>query len=84
MCDVLFIVDVLLIPFSKLSESEKITKFCCESIFSTISSVSPSANASVVKVDAILDILNFQQIPSLLTIDANPTRTVCAPFLSLP
>jgi hypothetical protein len=44
MFDVLFIVDVLLIPFRPLSESEKITKFCSESIFSTISSVSPTAS----------------------------------------
>jgi hypothetical protein len=50
----LFIVDVLQIPFTTLSESEKITKFCSEFIFSLISSVSQNASVSVVKVDAIL------------------------------
>jgi hypothetical protein len=74
MCDVLFIVDVLLIPFRTLSESEKITTFCFESIFSTMSSVSPIASASAVKVDAILAILNSQPIPSLISIDATPTN----------
>jgi hypothetical protein len=59
MCDVLFIVDVLLIPFSMLSESEKIKNVCFESILSTISNISPIASAFAVKVDAILTILNF-------------------------
>jgi hypothetical protein len=54
MCDVLFIVDVLLISFSTLSESEKIAEFCSESIFSMISSVSPFASSSAVKVDSTL------------------------------
>jgi hypothetical protein len=69
MCDVLFIVEDLLIPFSTLAESENITKFCSESIFSTISGVSPFASASAVKVGTILAILNFQQIPSLISIE---------------
>jgi hypothetical protein len=34
-------VDELLIPFNTLAESEKIMKFCSESIFLKISSVSP-------------------------------------------
>jgi hypothetical protein len=55
----LFIVDVLLIPFSTLSESEKIAKFCFESILSIIISVSPIAIASAVKVDAILAIMKI-------------------------
>jgi hypothetical protein len=38
-----------------------------------ISSVSPVASASAVNVDAILAILNFQLIPSLTSIYANPT-----------
>jgi hypothetical protein len=63
MCDVLFIVDVVLIHFSTLFESEKITKFCSEFIFSMISGVSPIAIASTVKVDAVLAILNFHVIP---------------------
>jgi hypothetical protein len=70
MCDVLFIVDVVLIPFSTLSGSEKITKLSSESIFSMISSVSPVATAFAVKVDAILANLNFQLIPSLTHIAA--------------
>jgi hypothetical protein len=41
MCDVLFIVEELLIPFNTLAESEKIMKFGSES------SVSPIASASV-------------------------------------
>jgi hypothetical protein len=57
-----------------LSESEKMTKFCSESIFSMISSDSPIACAFAVKVDAILDILNFQLIPSLMLISANHTN----------
>jgi hypothetical protein len=64
MCDVLFIVDVLLIPFSTLSGSMTITKFCFQSILSMISSVSPIASAFVVSEDAILAILNFHLIPS--------------------
>jgi hypothetical protein len=73
MCGVFFIVDVLLIHFGTLSESEKVTKFCSESIFSMISGVPPIASASAVKVDAILAILNFHLIPSLISIAANPT-----------
>jgi hypothetical protein len=46
MCDVLLILDVLLIRFSTLSECEKIMKFCSESIFSVISSVTPLASVS--------------------------------------
>jgi hypothetical protein len=46
MCNVLFIVDVLLIRFSALSESKENTKFCSESVFSMISSVSPIASDS--------------------------------------
>jgi hypothetical protein len=55
MCDVLLIVEELLIPFNTLAESEKIVKLCSKSIFSMISSVSPIASASAVNVDAILD-----------------------------
>jgi hypothetical protein len=73
MCDVLLIVEELLIPFNTLAESEEIMKFCSESIFSIISSVSAIASASAVNVDAILDILNFLLIASLISIDANPT-----------
>jgi hypothetical protein len=65
MFDVLFIVDVLLIPFSTLSESKKIIKFCSVPIFSTISSVSSIASGSGVNVDAI----------SPLTLDENITIT---------
>jgi hypothetical protein len=83
MCDVLLIVEELLIPFITLSESEKITKFCSKSIFSMISSVSPIASASALKVDAILAILTFQLIPSLISIVANPMND-CSPFLSRP
>lgn len=71
MCDLLFIVDALLIPFSTLSESEKMTKFCSESTFWMIFSVTLIANASAVKVDAIVAILNFQLILSLIYIATN-------------
>jgi hypothetical protein len=64
MCDMLFIVDVLQIPFIKLSESEKITKVCSEFIFSLISTVSPIDSASVVKVDAILADLSYPEFPA--------------------
>jgi hypothetical protein len=37
-----------------------------------ISSVSQNASASAVNVDTILAILNFQLIPSLVAINANP------------
>lgn len=37
-----------------------------------ISNVSPTASASAVNVDPILAILNFQLIPPLVSIDANP------------
>jgi predicted component of viral defense system (DUF524 family) len=53
MCDVLFILKELLIPFNTLGESEKIMKFCSKSIFSMISIVSPIVSASAVNVDAI-------------------------------
>jgi hypothetical protein len=43
-------------------------------IFSMISSVSKIDSASAVKVDAILATLNFQLIPSLMSIAANPTN----------
>jgi hypothetical protein len=66
MCDMLFTVDVSLIPFSMFSESKKITKFCSESIFSIISSVSPIDSASAMNVDAILALLYFQLIPSFI------------------
>jgi Zn-dependent protease len=59
MCDVLPIVQQLLIPFNTLDGSGKIMKFFYESIFSMISSVLPIATASVVNVGAILAILNF-------------------------
>jgi hypothetical protein len=59
MCDVLLIVEELLIPFNALAESEKIMTFCSEYIFSTISNVLPIASLSAVDVDAILAILNF-------------------------
>jgi hypothetical protein len=59
MCDVVLIVDELLIPFNTLAESEKIMKFCSEYIFSIISSVSPIACASAMNVDAILAIVKF-------------------------
>jgi hypothetical protein len=39
--NMLFLVEVLLIPFCTLSESEKIMQLCSESAFSMISSVSP-------------------------------------------
>jgi hypothetical protein len=80
MRDVLFIVNVLLISFSTLSESEKITKFCSEIIFPMISGVSPIASASAEEVDAILAILNFQLIPSLISIDANHTNGLFSIF----
>jgi hypothetical protein len=80
MCDVLFIVDVLLIPFSTLSESEKVTKFCSEIIFSIISSVLPNASDAAVNVDAILAILNIKLIPSLISIDVNPTNYLLSIF----
>jgi hypothetical protein len=41
MCDMLFIVEELLIPVNTPAEFENIMKFCSESTFSTISSVSP-------------------------------------------
>jgi hypothetical protein len=69
---VLFIVDVLLIPHNMLSKSEKLMKFCSESIFTMISSVSSIASGSAVNLDASLAILNFQLIPSLISIDVNP------------
>jgi hypothetical protein len=65
----LFIVEVLLIPFSALSETEKIKKFSSESISSMISSVSSIAGVSAVNV-----ILNFQLIPSIISIGVNPTN----------
>jgi hypothetical protein len=78
---VLFTVAVLLlIPFSTLSESQKITKFYSEYIFCTIYSVSPIASASAVNVDAILAIPNFQLIQSLITIDANHTNDLFSIF----
>jgi hypothetical protein len=58
---------MLLIPFSTLSESEKITKLCSESIFFfKISNYSLIASASAVNVDAILAIHNFHLISSLI------------------
>jgi hypothetical protein len=53
MCDVLFIVQELLMPCNTLAESEKIMTFCSESILSMMYSVSPIAGASAVNVDAI-------------------------------
>jgi hypothetical protein len=45
---------MLLIPFNTLAESEKIMKFCSESNFSMISSVSAIASAAAVGVGAYL------------------------------
>jgi hypothetical protein len=59
MCDVLFIVEELLITCNTLAESEKITKFCSEFMFSMIYNVSLISNASGVIVDAVFHILNF-------------------------
>jgi hypothetical protein len=63
---------MLLIPYNTLSEFKKLMKFCSGSIFTMISSVSPITSVSTVNVDAILAILNFQLIPSLISINANP------------
>jgi hypothetical protein len=46
-----------------------------------ISGVLPVANTSAVNMDAILALLNFQLVPSLITSDANP-QMVCSAFLS--
>jgi hypothetical protein len=59
MCDALFIIKELLIPFNTLAESEKFMKFCSESIILMIYSVSTIAKASAVNVDNILAIPNF-------------------------
>jgi hypothetical protein len=61
-------------PCNTLAESEKIMKFCSESILSMISSVSPIVNASAVNVDAILDILNVQLRPSFISISQSNRR----------
>jgi hypothetical protein len=50
----MFTVEVLIIPFSTLSEPEEIMKFYSEFIVSIISIASP------VNIDPILAILNFQ------------------------
>jgi hypothetical protein len=52
-------------------------KIFSKSIFLMISIVSHIVSSSAVKVDAILDIPNFQLISPLLSID-------CSPFLSRP
>jgi hypothetical protein len=66
--------EELLILFNTLSVSEKIIKFCSESILSMSSSVLPIASAYAVNVEAILDILNFMLRPSFKSIDGNPTN----------
>jgi hypothetical protein len=63
-------------PCNTLAESEKIMKFCSESILSMISSVSPIDKAFVVNVDAMLAILNFLLRPSFISFDANPTNVL--------
>jgi hypothetical protein len=80
MCDVLFIVQALLMPCNTLAESEKIMKFCSESILSMVSCVPPIANASAMNVDAILAILNCLLRPSFIFIDANPTNGLFSIF----
>jgi hypothetical protein len=64
------------------SESRKITKFCYESDFSIISSVSLIVSASAVNVDAILSIINFQLIQPLIFIYENPTNFLFSAFES--
>jgi hypothetical protein len=66
-------------PFSTLSESKKITKFC-STFFSTISNVKPIARAYTVKADAILAILNFHPIPPLTFFGANATNRLLSIF----